>query len=129
MYIRFVVAGQIDDDSDHETGLFRVIYALEKAGVLADYELDWFYAAEAWFDKHLHRPSTYSWSSRPNTPGRAISWLKASAQEHVTRMRELAALLEHRDVVVQELQTDRPGYVVYEDEHQVIAVPFSSDTF
>ncbi|HZS57690.1 MAG TPA: hypothetical protein VFA43_00370 [Gemmatimonadaceae bacterium] len=43
-------------------------------------------------------------------------------------MRQLVTLLEHKDVAVEELRTDKPGYIVYEDEHQVAAVPFS-ETF
>lgn len=45
----------------------------------------------------------------PNAPDRAINWLKMSAKEHISAMRELVALLRHKDVAVEELQTDRPG--------------------
>jgi hypothetical protein len=45
-------------------------------------------------------PQRLSWSTRPNAPERAITWLKASASAHVTHMRELASLLEHKDVPV-----------------------------
>jgi hypothetical protein len=40
-------------------------------------------------------------------------------------MRNLVALLEHRGVVVEELRTLRPGYVVYEDEFHVATIPFA----
>ena len=30
-----------------------------------------------------------------------------------------------KDVVVEELKTDRPGYIVFEDEFQVAAIPFA----
>jgi hypothetical protein len=43
-------------------------------------------------------------------------------------MRELVALLEHKAIALEELRTERPGYVVYEDEFQVAAMPFGSDT-
>jgi hypothetical protein len=43
-------------------------------------------------------------------------------------MRELAAFLDNKDVHVEELMTERPGYTVYEDEHQVAAVPFAKET-
>jgi hypothetical protein len=39
-------------------------------------------------------------------------------------MRDLAALLNASDVHTRMITTCRPGYVVYEDEHQVAAVPF-----
>ena len=44
-------------------------------------------------------------------------------------MRELAALLAHKDLAVEELRTSRPGYVVFEDEYQVVAIPFETETF
>jgi hypothetical protein len=56
----------------------------------------------------LVEPAERSWTS--------ITWLKASATEHVTRMRELVALLEHKAIAVEELRTERPGYVVYESD-------------
>jgi hypothetical protein len=60
---------------------------------------------------------------------RAISWFKLSATEHVSRMRELVALLEHKDIAVEEFRTDKPGYIVYDDAHQVAAIPFTNETF
>jgi hypothetical protein len=40
-------------------------------------------------------------------------------------MREFQAVLESYDILVEMLRERRPGYVVYEDEHQVVAYPFS----
>jgi hypothetical protein len=127
-YVRFVVSER-DDRSDQRRGIFSALYALERRGELAAYELSWFRAAETWFNEHLPQPDRLAWSGRPNAPERAISWLKASATEHVSRMRELMALLEHKGIPVEELWTDRPGYVVYEDDHQVAAMPFEKETF
>jgi glycine cleavage system regulatory protein len=63
-------------------------------------------------NQHLARPTRFAWSSRPKAPERAISWLKLSAQDHVRCMREIVAFLEHKDIPVHELRTERPGYVV-----------------
>jgi len=128
MYIRFVV-NERDARSDQQRGIFTVIYALERNGELQPYEIEWFHGIEDWFNAHLKRPDRLAWSSRPNAPERAVTWLKMSAAEHVSRMRQLVTLLEHKDVAVEELRTNKPGYVVYEDEHQVAAVPFSNETF
>jgi hypothetical protein len=38
----------------------------------------------------------------------------------------MAALLRDYGVFVQVLKTSRPGYVVYEDELQIVAEPFSN---
>ena len=128
MFIRFVIAER-DQDSDREAGVYTALYALERRGELAPYELEWFRETDRWLTKHLKRPTRFAWSSRPNAPERAISWLKATADEHVTRMRSLVALLEHKHIGVTELKTERPGYILYEDEHQVVAMPFGAETF
>jgi hypothetical protein len=127
-FIRFAVATR-DASSDQQQGVFTALYALKRAGALLPHEEEWFQEITRWFDKNLERPSHLAWSSRPNAPERAISWFKLSATEHVSRMRELVALLEHKDITVEEFRTDKAGYVVYEDEHQVAAIPFPNETF
>lgn len=122
-FIRFVVAER-DMRSDQPRGIFSALYDLEKSGKLADYELDWFVTVEKWFDSHLERPTRFAWSKRPNAPRRAVTWLKMSATEHVSRMRELVSILNHKDIVVEELRSENPGYVVYEDAYQIAVIPF-----
>jgi hypothetical protein len=39
-------------------------------------------------------------------------------------MREVAHILAAHGIIVDVLRTERPGYVVYEDSHQVAAEPF-----
>jgi hypothetical protein len=34
-------------------------------------------------------------------------------------------ILEQHSAYVRVLKTDRPGYIVYQDEHQVVAEPFA----
>jgi hypothetical protein len=128
VFIRFVTSGR-DPQSDQERGIFSALYDLEKSGDLLLYELDWIRAAESWLNANLKLPGRLAWSRRANAPERAITWLKVTATDHIAKMRELAALLEHKDVQVRELRTDRPGYIVYEDEHQVAAIPFPGETF
>ena len=50
--------------------------------------------------------------------------VKSQAKEHIQSARELASLLEQYNVRVTTVTTRRPGYVVYEDEHQLVAEPF-----
>jgi hypothetical protein len=54
-----------------------------------------------------------------------ISWFKATAEEHISKIRELIALLENHGVRVEMIKTTRPGYVIYEDNFQIVAVPFA----
>jgi hypothetical protein len=67
MFIRFAVAAR-DERSGRGEGIFTALYALEHRGELAAYELEWFRAAEGWFNEHLRRPDRLAWSSRPNAP-------------------------------------------------------------
>jgi len=49
-----------------------------------------------------------------------------SATEHIShiRDRDVVGILENHGINVQMLTTDRVGYVVYEDEFQIVAEPF-----
>jgi len=39
----------------------------------------------------------------------------------------LITILEKNGYPVSQITTDRPGYVVFEDDHQVVAEPFRGD--
>jgi hypothetical protein len=104
--------------------VFQAAYRLRDQGLLADHEEDCFERLRRWFNRHLRVPDRFSRPRRPH----AICWFKATAAEHIGRVRELAAMLEHHGVRTEMLQTNRPGYVVYEDDHQVAAVPFRDTT-
>lgn len=78
-----------------------------------------------WFDGNLAEPNRLAVSSKPRRKAQAISWFRDAATEHIARMREFQALLDHYGIAVEMLVERRPGYVVYEDEHQVVAYPFS----
>jgi hypothetical protein len=41
--------------------------------------------------------------------------------------RELVAILEAHDIRTEMITSDRPGYVVYEDQYQVVAEPFRDE--
>jgi hypothetical protein len=128
MFLRFIVSER-HARSDREMGVFSALYALEDRGELRAGEIEWFRESELWLNKNLRRPSRLAWSTRPNAPERALSWLRDTAVEHVSRVRSLCELLEHKGIAVTELRTEKPGYVVYQDEYQVVAMPFESETF
>src|SRR5262249_53182737 len=122
--------GLIDEDSERETGIFQAAYDLRRNGVLHAYEEAALAALFQWFDEHLEKPDRFTAAKWPFHPkkNRAISWFKESSKDHVSRIREIALIVEKHGVAVNTIRTDRPGYVVYEDEHQIVAEPFS-DTF
>jgi hypothetical protein len=53
-----------------------------------------------------------------------VCWFKPDAGECVTRAFELARLVGRHGISTRILKTRHPGYVIYEDRYQVVAVPF-----
>lgn len=123
MYIRFVVTN-LDEDSGRRQGVFQALVDAREDGKLYEYEIERLKEIHAWFNENLEKPAAFSRSSRPHAMNKAISWFKDSAAEHIARMRELVSILEAHGVAVDIIRTERPGYVVYEDEYQVTAEPF-----
>lgn len=80
-----------------------------------------------WFGEHLKKPTRFTASKPPfyRKKNKAISWFKDSAHEHLARIRELIAILEHHGISVRMLKSNRVGYIVYEDEFQIVAEPFA----
>lgn len=124
MYIRFVVHLK-DEDSGKRQGVFQTLVEVREAGLLYDYEVERVKEIHTWFNNNLDKPLAFTRSSKPHASNKAISWYKDSANEHIAHMRELGAILEGHGIEVLMLQTERPGYIVYEDEHQITAEPFA----
>jgi len=126
MYLRFVVAN-IDEDSEQELGVFHAVRNLREEGKLYAYEEEHHDSIRQWFNENLERPTRFTASKPPfyRKKSKALSWFKDSAHEHIARVRELVAILQNHGVPVRMLKADRVGYVVYEDEYQVVAEPFA----
>ena len=129
MYLRFVVA-DIDEDSERALGVFHAVWNLREAGKLYPHDEEQHDSIRWWFDDNLEKPTRFTASKPPfyRKKSKAISWFKDSATEHLARVRELVAILETYGVPVRMLKARRVGYVVYEDEHQVVAEPFADMT-
>src|SRR4030095_597059 len=123
MFIRFV-SGEIDEDSHVSAGLFCAAHNLLDEVVLADYEFLALMESMSWFNRHLRAPFDYrlepTWQAV-----RSICWFRSNALEYVARAWEIVAILEGRDVFMRTVKCHRPGYVLYEDDVQVLAYPFA----
>jgi protoheme ferro-lyase len=99
---------------------------LRDTGKLYPYEESHLDELRQWFNTHLEKPTRLTAAKPPyyRKKNRAISWFKDSAQEHIARIREIVAMLENHGIPVRTIKTKRVGYVVYEDEHLVVAEPF-----
>lgn len=127
MYLRFVYAKSVEGMSSRE-GFFQA------AGEVANNPLSDALAIERidvlrkWFSNNLKRPVRFSRSRskgyyRKETKG--LSWFKPCATEHISKAFELKSILDDCGYAIEVLKEGRIGYVVYEDEHQVVAEPFA----
>ena len=128
MFIRFVVT-EIDGDSRHPLGVFQAIANLRRRGLLNYRQEQQETAIGKWFDKNLAKPTRFTSSKGPHyrKQSKAISWFKDSAHAHIAQVRLLITILESHGVSVRMLKSKRVGYVVYEDEHQIVAEPFAGE--
>ena len=126
-YIRFVLARR-HPDSGVEEGTFRLAYELRDSPYVQASDRDLLAATLAWFNKNLETPARFNRTTskgfyRRNTQG--IAWFKDSATAHLARMHQLNAILEQYGHSVVMLTESRVGYVIYDDDFQVVAEPFS----
>jgi hypothetical protein len=129
-YLRFVVP-DIHESSGKELGVFHAVLDLREAGKLDEHEEKLHDLTRQWFNENLEKPTRFTASKAPfyRKPNKAISWFKVSAEEHLAHIRDLVAILKNHGIAVRMLKTGRVGYVVYEDEYQIVAEPFSNDSY
>jgi len=126
MYVRFVVP-KIDEDSERRVGVFHAVWDLRDRGLLYPHEEEQHDELRYWFSWWLKRPTRFTAAKPPywRKKSRAICWFRDSAQTHISQAWRLVAILQDHGVPVQVLKTKRVGYVVYEDEYQVVAAPYA----
>jgi len=124
MFIRFVIE-ELDEDSGRRQGLFQAARDLKKSGVLSVSDYDKLEGLRDWFNEHLKKPDRLALSSRPHAKAVALSWFRDTAKDHIVKMREFQSVLERYGLHVKMIKAKRLGYVLYEDEFQVAAYPFS----
>jgi hypothetical protein len=124
--LRFVVL-RSHPDTGVSDGIFGAAYELCDGGQISIVDRQILDDLLSWFEDNLAVPKRFNRSKskgfyRRKTAG--ISWLKPSALEHLAKMRALAAILEKYGHQTSQITSARPGYVIFEDAHQVIAEPF-----
>jgi hypothetical protein len=123
MYVRFVVPSF----GRYAWGLIGIIQAasdLEDAEDFSYFESALFNSICEWFNQQLPVPRRFSRSRRSGADHNAVCWFKPTAVECVRKARELAKLLEAKGIQTAMQRTRKPGYVVYEDRQQIVAVSF-----
>ena len=106
-------------------GVFGLVNVLGKQGLLSAKDEQWRRQRNRWLDEAYTDPSTVDPTAydREVNPG-AVAWFKADAAAHlVVATLEHCALLDRYAVAWERVESDDPGPIVYEDEHQVVVVP------
>jgi hypothetical protein len=113
--------------TDVEAGILHEAYRLAQSASLSSSTQESLNNLLKWFEENLAIPPRFNRSTSKGYYRRAtrgVSWFKPTATEHIGRMRELAIIFEEAGFIVQEIAIARPGYLIYEDEYQIVAEPF-----
>jgi pyruvate-formate lyase-activating enzyme len=117
---------QRDEESGYRQGFIHATDELERCKVLSVHEAERLEQLLKWFKVNLPIPTRFSRTRNSyHKKKRALSWFKESALVQLERARELIELMREHGIVVEMIRTSRPGYVVYEDDFQVVAEPFA----
>lgn len=123
MFIRFASL-RVDCDSGREMGVFHTAYRVKYSGLLDDIECEQLEALMEDFD-NLDAPSCYRDPSlRFKRKYAAICWFKPQSRRFTGSLWALVDFLKRQGIAMRQWRTHLPGRVLYEDEHQVAAVPF-----
>jgi hypothetical protein len=82
----------------------------------------------SWFRTNLTISNNFNRSKSKGSRDKnaaGLSWFKEDASEAIRRSYELISLLQENGYPIEIIRAERVGYIVYEDEQQVVAEPFS----
>ena len=122
-YLRFVI-GHKDEDSHVEQGVFQAVARALEWQNITDSDADELNELRAWFSENLEKPTSFG----RDKLRLGICWFKTEATEHISRIWGMVRILERNGIYVEKIRTDKPGYVIYEDEWQLVAEPFRKGT-
>jgi hypothetical protein len=126
-FLRFIVA-QKHPDSEVSEGVFSTAHRLRDSAHIARQDRETLNDHLRWFSANLTTPDRFNRSSSKGHYRRqpkGIAWFRDDASEHISRMYDIKRVLDANGHVVDILRQDRVGYLVYQDEYQVIAEPFA----
>lgn len=125
MFIRFVSQSKVHMMSFRE-GFFVPAYQMREDADVDPYTKEQLEEILAWFRENLSIPDRFSRKpadlDEDDTYG--LSWFKDTAKEHLSKSYELIGLMEIYGHTIETIRTDRVGFVVYEDDFQIVAEPF-----
>ncbi|MEK6335686.1 MAG: hypothetical protein AABM67_12105 [Acidobacteriota bacterium] len=123
MFVRFV-SEEIDESSHVSAGIFSAAFDLIDELTMPDPDHAELNDLMDWFDLNLRGPFRFRRKS-PRRARRSICWFKSEAQEHLRRAWQMTMILERNNVFVRMIKSRKAGYIIYEDDAQVLAEPFA----
>ena len=128
MYLRFVTE-RVSQHDGRRQGFFQTCYSVWRAPETPDYVAEEIRCLLDWFEANLDEPAAFDKStSKKNIVNRhavGLSWFRPEASEHIAKAFEAAAIIEEFGFPVTVLKSTRPGYIVFEDTFQIVAIPFA----
>jgi hypothetical protein len=126
-FVRFVVPTWIHRESQAPIGVIGAAYELLRQDATShELRMELEHWIE-WFEENLPVPDRFNrtkskgWYRRET---RGIAWLRTSAADHLAAMADLAACIAKCGHATAEVRSERVGYVIYQDEFQLIAEAF-----
>lgn len=127
MYLRFTTQF-INPYGELETGIFMALkYLRDDHSLTKDEDISKLKELSGWFNRNLDKPTRFSKGTSKLNADVSLSWFKDSAKEHIKKIQDLIEIAEQYDIVIDRIASKNPGYIVFEDEYQVSAVPFKTD--
>jgi hypothetical protein len=127
MYLRFT-AQFINPYGELQTGVFMALkYLRDDYSLTKEEDIHKLKELTNWFNQNLEKPTRLSNGTSKYNADISLSWFKDSAKEHIKRIQEFIQIAGQYDLVVERVVSKKPGYIVFEDEYQVSAVPFKID--
>jgi hypothetical protein len=127
MYLRFTTQF-INPYGELETGIFMALkYLRDDHSLTKDEDINKLKELSGWFNRNLDKPTRFSKGTSKLNADVSLSWFKDSAKEHIKKIQDLIEIAEQYNIVIDRIASKNPGYIVFEDEYQVSAVPFKTD--
>lgn len=121
IYTRFVCF-EVIEGQRYNLGLFQAMNQARHSDNAQPWALEVMKDIGGWFNDHLDEPTCFELPLKRGAQAE-ICWFKPNANDHIQNMHDLKNALEACGVHVDVLTTRDVGQILYEDDHQVAAIP------
>jgi hypothetical protein len=126
VYLRFTTEFTNEYDEIH-TGIFSALRFVREYAFTQDDDVFKLKELQKWFNNNLEAPDRFSNAKNNNPASISLSWFKDSAKNHIKKIYEIREVLYKYGIVIEAVTAKNPGYIIYEDDYQVSAIPFKTD--